>query len=532
MKKKALAVLGPVITLVVVGGYLWWQVFRTEKPNHQPRFTISKETTYVNGPIDKEGFVDYTTALNERLGKGITSETNAAVLLWRAHGPHPDESESMPPEFFTWLGIESPPEDGDYFIELRKHLSERGDVNPTLERGRELLKPVLRGAWKADQHPLIADWLKRNEKPLALVIEATKRSHYFNPLVPKRTSKGTLGVISARLPTMQPCREMANALIARSMLNLGTGKAEDAWQDLIACHRLAQMLGRGGCSIELLVGFAINEATLPANLAYVSHAGVSLEQVRRSLDDLKRIPPMATVAEKMDTGERFLFLDIIMNFNRYGITYSEAVGKELIADDSDSQADALLNSIDFDHSLRMGNQLFDDVVTALQERDRTTRRRRLADLHLRLAGQEERLTGKKSLADMIQTSNQSAEEKSRLIGELLSTMFAPGFIRLQASADRLEQRGRNLQLAFALAAYHREIGSYPNQLEVLIPKYLDQLPTDLYSGQKLLYRLTDDGYLLYSVGPNGQDDEERSSEDVPKGDDIRVRMPLPEPQIK
>src|SRR5262245_33592389 len=53
------------------------------------KFTISKETTYVTGPLDKDGYIDYAAALNERLGQGVTPENNANVLLWRAMGLQP-----------------------------------------------------------------------------------------------------------------------------------------------------------------------------------------------------------------------------------------------------------------------------------------------------------------------------------------------------------------------------------------------------------------------------------------------------------
>src|SRR5713101_3375645 len=66
---------------------------------HRGTFTISKETTYVTGPLDKDGYIDYAAALNERLGKGVTPENNANVPIWKALGPHP-EGATMPAEFF------------------------------------------------------------------------------------------------------------------------------------------------------------------------------------------------------------------------------------------------------------------------------------------------------------------------------------------------------------------------------------------------------------------------------------------------
>src|SRR5258708_4011326 len=75
----------------------------------KPKFTISKETTYITEPLDKDGYPDYAAALNKRLSKGVTPENNANVLIWKAIGPHPD-GVTMPAEFFKLMGMEAPPE--------------------------------------------------------------------------------------------------------------------------------------------------------------------------------------------------------------------------------------------------------------------------------------------------------------------------------------------------------------------------------------------------------------------------------------
>ena len=99
---------------------------------------------------------------------------------------------------------------------------------------------------------------------------------------------------------------------------------------------------------------------------------------------------------------------------------------------------------------------------------------------------------------------------------------------MQNACDRDEQVQRNVQVAFALAAYHRDHGDYPAKLDDLAPKYLAAVPDDLFSGKALVYRPTDKGYLFYSVGVNGKDEGGRSFNDDPAGDDLPVSMPLPE----
>src|SRR5713226_2829852 len=88
---------------------------------HRGRFTISKETTYVTGPLDKDGYIDYAAALNERLGKGVTAENNANVLIWRAIGPRPERPE-ISPEYFRKLGIKAPPDADEYYVDLLRYI--------------------------------------------------------------------------------------------------------------------------------------------------------------------------------------------------------------------------------------------------------------------------------------------------------------------------------------------------------------------------------------------------------------------------
>src|SRR5438128_2070652 len=99
---------------------------KADKPrkNYKPKFTVGKETTYVTGPVDKDGFIDYATALHERMRQGVTPENNANVLIWKAIGPHP-QGLTMPAYFFDWLSIAVPPEQGDYFVDLPRYMMEQ-----------------------------------------------------------------------------------------------------------------------------------------------------------------------------------------------------------------------------------------------------------------------------------------------------------------------------------------------------------------------------------------------------------------------
>src|SRR5437763_6090316 len=131
------------------------------------KFTVSKETTFVTGPLDKDGYIDYVAALNEQLSKGITPENNANVVIFRAFGPHP-EGGNMPTEFFKRLGYE-PPENAEYWVHLGKHMRENLNPKPEGPAAEFIFRQydrAMKRPWKSSDYPAIESCLNLNDKPL------------------------------------------------------------------------------------------------------------------------------------------------------------------------------------------------------------------------------------------------------------------------------------------------------------------------------------------------------------------------------
>ena len=110
---------------------------------------------------------------------------------------------------------------------------------------------------------------------------------------------------------------------------------------------------------------------------------------------------------------------------------------------------------------------------------------------------------------------------------VLIALLLPAVQKIQQAGDRITQVERNLQVGFALAAYHADHKAYPKKLEALAPAYLKEIPQDLFSGKPLIYRPSEKGFLCYSVGSNGKDEDGHWVDDNPPGDDLSVRLPLP-----
>jgi hypothetical protein len=502
-----------------------------DKSAKKPRgkFKISKETTFVTGPFDKDGYIDYVAALNEQLSKGVTPENNANVLIFKAFGPHP-ENGKMPAEFFKWLGYQ-PPEKGEYWVHLGKHMRE--NLNPKPEGpAADLIfdqyDRATRQPWKGPDYPAIESCLRVNEKPLSLIVEASKRMQYFSPLTPWKTNDQTAGLIGALLPAVQQCRGAAQDLAARAMLRTAQGDTAGAWQDLLACHRLGRHVAKGGSLIEFLVGVAIDQVAFRADLAFLEHAKLDGRQIASCLHDLQKLQPVPALADKVDVTERFILLEAVMIVDRRGLGYVEALAGGPAGNVNAAMFGEVPAGVDWDPTLKTINSWYDRLVAAMREKDRGTRQAKFNAFDIELKQLKTNLVESGDLLRLAAADEKEKKERGpKILGELLVTLLMPAVTKVQGASDRDTQVSDNVQLAFALALYHREHGKNPNELAALAPNYVPRIPNDLFNGQPLTYRLTDKGYLLYSVGPNGIDDGGRSFDDTPPGDDLVVRMPLP-----
>jgi hypothetical protein len=499
-------------------------------PEGEPRlkFTPGKETTYVTGPRDADGRIDYAFALNERLRRGVTPASNANVVLWQAFGPRP-EGAAMAPEFYQWLGITAPPEDGAYFIDHYKYARERLGFarQADFDALDKQLGRAAQAPWTPKENLVIAGWLKVNDKALALVVEAAKRPHYFAPLVALATGGKREPLYFANLSGVQRCRSFAAALPPRAMLYAGAGRHAEAWDSLLALHRLSRLVARGGTLIEGLVGCAIENIACHASLNYLGRGRLTARQIQDCLRDLRRLPPLPPVADKIDLTERLVLLDALMTAERDGLQILSPLFREpLDVQPADEQERSVLKDIDWDTALRTVNRGHDRLGAALRLKDRGLRNAQLDRIAQEFARQKQERKKAGGLGKALFAAR-SAKTRGRLVGGTVISEMALAVRKVQQATERTAQVQQNLRVAFALADYQRQHGRYPEKLAALAPAYLPQIPKDIFTGKALIYRPTESGYLLYSVGVNGRDDQGQTYDDDPPGDDLCVRMPLP-----
>ncbi len=519
------------------------------------RHTISEETTYLTGPLRKDGSVDYVAALNQRTSQGVTPENNAAVLFWQAVGPE----EILPKyrdEYFRMLGIPPLPEKGDYFGCLEEYLDQQEEVakrggakteSPSGQDAYDLLEPALEQPWSKQEFPVLAAWLAGNERPLALLVEASRRPRRYDPLVCREKQPLSTVFQPASSVFFKP-GDVVDALIAQAMLRLGEGKVDESWESLLACHRLARLVGQGPMLDEAVYASIIEHAALDGDQALLQHGDLTATQAAKMREDLDRLSAMPKMADKLDVADRFRYLDTVSVCSREGVRALnwwievpdlKELGPELnkVVQELWAEPDELENTIralihygastevDWDLSLRMGNSWFDRIADAYREPTRAERRQAVTNLEEDFRRLEKTAADTKSLDDLMLGDPRRAV--SERLGQVLLIKFLPPIARNVEFEDRSTMRLELAKLGFALASYRADHGTYPTKLADLVPDYVAEVPKDIFNGSELHYRLEGQGYLLYSVGVNGRDDGAKRREDCENDegwDDLVVRV--------
>jgi hypothetical protein len=489
--------------------------------------TISKETTRILEPLREDGFPDYVAALEQLRREGATPDNNVAVVLWQVVGPG-EISDDIRDEYFQRLGIKPLPEDGEYLVDFHTYVDDATPADDVRrDQAYDFFEEAQKAPWKRDDSPLLADWLDKYDKQLNQMVAASRRTRYYSPLVTSDDDEMSSMLISVVLPAIGQFRDVARALVARAMLRVGEGKVEEAWNDLIACHRLGRLAGQGHTLIDGLVGVAVDTLAWQGVVALAHHGKPTPEQVKKFRRALDELPPPPNMVDRVDVGERFMCLDCVC-----ALAHGSGRFLQVIRGVGDPQSDAtaklqagLANAVvDWDEVLKMMNKCYDRIVTAGRIPDSRLRQEALErfneDMEKLAAKLKPGILGAPLLA---LGGEQGKKMISRQIGGVLLALLMPALNMALEVEYRDVTQERMEDLALALAAYRSRHGSYPDSLSAALAFPVDKLPVDAFTGAPFQYKRDGENYTLYSVGPNGKDEGGRGRDADVSGDDVTIR---------
>ncbi len=464
----------------------------------------SRATTYILGPVNPDGTINYLAAFNEIASEGVTRENNAAIPILEVLGPE-IIAEGVRAQTLKTLGLSSLPAGGDYFVYL--------DEYPRAQD--EDLDEAVKAPWKAEEQPGIAAWREANAGQLDKLVEASRRPRYYMPWM----TAGSPHMMSALLKHLSPTRNAANALKCRAMLRLGSGDLDGACRDALALHRLARLVSQPPALLPQLVGIVMEKKAGDVDAALAGDENLTAARARRMISDLRSLPPMPEIRKAFDTGERFALLDAMMAF------FCEEPPPDPA--EIDTELAGLKNSLDPDLMFGITNSYFGEIVAALEKDDYLARRQaldELPDILPQMEAIKARYAGPSGAWNRLwDRPEKRRAAASKMVAFVTLAVSLPVMTRVIDKAAASETYFRLTIISFALAAHRIEQGRYPAELSGLVPEYLPEIPGDVFSGKPLVYRLEGEGYVLYSIGANLLDDGGVEEEDIDEGD-IVVRQ--------
>ncbi|MBS3734657.1 MAG: hypothetical protein KGY99_07000 [Phycisphaerae bacterium] len=517
---------------------------QTRPVRTQAGITLSRETTYVTGPLNDDGTVNYVEYLNRKHSKGVTPETNAAVGLLKVLGPEMIVEETRA-ETFKRLGMDPLPAEGEYFVHLSTYVEalpadrkprgaagaeaakkKRQELQERIEAGgpdaaeaweelwalpespetpadivEQRREQAMEGPWTAEQYPILADWLEANAGALDGIVAASKRPRYYVPLV---SLAEPAQIIDTLLPALNSLRTVARALRTRAMLRWGGGDVRGAWADLLAMRRLARLLCQDATLIAHLMGIA-TEAVGADGMQRLGTAG-ALEpaDARHLLAEVRTLEPLPDIRNAI-ANERFMMLDCIMMMARGCPPRRFLRNLQTMREWPPAAGNGL--SLDYNLMLRRINEMWNWYLNCLRIEDRAERDAALQRFEDWLIQTKLTFAGDRlATAGAVISSALSVKRRTEVVTNLLVSVLMPTLGRATVLWQRANADGAVTLGATVLAAYHAETGAYPDKLAALTPTYLQAVPTDPFTGEPLIYKRTDAGYVLYSVGENLDDD--------------------------
>jgi hypothetical protein len=514
---------------------LWWLggifllvvlLFLVQLFGPNPPIAVSPQTTRISEPLGPDGLPDYEKYLINLSRDGVTPENNAMALLWPALFP-----ADVDPEHFAAitmeLGLEEIPI-ADNALQRLHSENNRGRVAALLrERAglapdgqamlsgspqepisidansppvEEVLNQSMKRPWSSELLPPLAEWARKNKTPLDRIVEASKRPRFYAPSPNMIDNKRNL-LIEMLLPLSQSMRETGRALSARAMWHIAEGRPEEAWQDVLAIHRLSHLFTQGNTLVEQLIALGTSSSACEATVTLLDSGKLTAEQARTVQRDLAALPDFSAMARSLDMTERAAALDA---FIRVGTGGGGRMFTAISGVQDDDFGNEVFNvvSVDWNLVLRETNRWYDRLVAAAKLPDYADRMAALqrieADMQLLVA--ESRMPSNWAAGVV------SRQQRSRLVSSIMLGIFLPAINAAVASEDRGNAALELTRLAAALAVYRAEHGAYPDKLDELVPSVLERLPVDLYNARPFVYQREGDGYLLHSVGGNGTDD--------------------------
>ena len=414
--------------------------------------------------------------------------------------------------YIVWFASGKPVITTDYVAEfnrlVRPAADETQNAFPLYEKAIQLLKAnsdyndvkeILNRTYDkatAEEKEKIDKWLTTNKEVFDLVITGSQKPYYWRVYQNKYPNAGMMGVL---MPELAEFRYLARLLTWQARFCAEQGRFEDSFNDVITCYRLGRHIKQGNkILIEQLVGIAIEALSVQAVRDILSAHQIdssTLTILQKNLEE--------TIAKEdfiiNFTAEKLLIYDEIQRCFTGGSFGSHLCTPGILSLSSRPDSAHFWPKV-FIAPFVYPKMYFHILFTHPGK----YKTRQMADHVYSYYDDVAHKTPAQARSEGIDVEKESMKIVK---GNLLLELLRPAIGKVIQLGHRVKIDIQATVAIIALQRYRQDKAQYPESLnDLIVFSYLKELPIDPWSDKPLIYRKTDAGFTLYSVGLNFKDD--------------------------
>jgi hypothetical protein len=351
------------------------------------------------------------------------------------------------------------------------------------------------------QRRIVEKWIADNQKAMELIRQGTKRQYYWRTYAVGTSQQETIpSMVAVLLPNLTEYKKLSQLFCWEAYLKAEKGDGKEALDEWITTYDFGRHIrGQNTLLIEQLVGIAIESLACKTITEMLSEYPVDsaiLASVQQSLEKV-----LATENFRISfQSEKLCAYDEIQRCftqSRFGkghlyLPRVRSLGPDI--PETSSAAEKEMAEI-----LYVLFAFRPDILFTQPNREETQRAiERLYKIY-------------DEMADLSPAVLNKRPEFQKQIEEIFRNNIFMGIV-VSDFGNIIEFSCRNQmyrQATITLLAIHRyklNKGQFPVSLEELVKDgYLEKIPADSYSDKPIVYKPKDGNFVLYSIGPNFED---------------------------
>jgi tetratricopeptide (TPR) repeat protein len=360
-----------------------------------------------------------------------------------------------------------------------------------------LLQAIGDGDWIGDLNEeelsLMQQWIASNKEAIEYFRQAAEKPHCWW----HRQAKSD-NLMAVLMPELNGIRNLSRLTCWQAKLEAYNGDTKAAFDDLLTCYRTGIHFKGPRSLIEQIVGIAVQALFVKNALVILDNQQIDDQLLKNFQNELEILMDQDFHAVDY-TVESFLGLDFIQRcYTDNGSGSGHLIPGRLkeywqVIDQHGTDNEFLEYTRSLAGSLVGANR---EQMTREFEKYYTTAQRWAHKTPWQL--KKEKVDTKMGMDEW------SGFRRARYWPFY---MLAPALTRVSELSYRAKAQIEALVTTLAAIRYKQVHGDYPENLRQLLADHLiKKLPADPYSDGPLVYKKTDDGFTLYSVGENFLDD--------------------------